>query len=298
MTRNDWIKSISPFFIVFLIDQLTKGWASYLEEAKLYGLFSLVLHHNQGVMLGLFSELPPVLRVVSLSTLGLFLLCGFALIQYLLPFRSLQLRMGLSILIGGLIGNVFDRIRLGYVIDFITIGSPSLSSPVFNLADALQWLGYIFIVLAILKDGQTLWPDQNQRMTFWINKKFQIKYSAFVMSVGVATTIIISGFSYAYLKVSLTELIGNNQHVINRYVMPFGISFICLGLTISIILFFIGKYVSHRIAGPIYAFERFLKGALDGKDIPLKLRSGDEFRELEILAEQLNEKIKTLKSQG
>ena len=61
------------------------------------------LHHNPGAMLGLFSDLPPVLRIVSLSTGGAFLVVIYALIQYLLPIKSLILRSGMSVLLLSLI---------------------------------------------------------------------------------------------------------------------------------------------------------------------------------------------------
>jgi signal peptidase II len=57
-------------------------------------------------------------------------------------------------------------------------------------------------------------------------------------------------------------------------------------------LFAVGKVISHRIAGPLYAFEKFLDDILVGKDRSLKLRSGDDFKHLEELAEKIREEIK------
>ena len=51
--------------------------------------------------------------------------------------------------------------------------------------------------------------------------------------------------------------------------------------------------LSHRAAGPLYAFEKFLEDLSMGKVRPLKLRSGDEFQHLEELAEKLGDKLKT-----
>ena len=57
-------------------------------------------------------------------------------------------------------------------------------------------------------------------------------------------------------------------------------------------LFFVGLIQSHRIIGPLYAFERFLDDVFKGKSRQLKLRAGDEFRHLETLAEELESRLK------
>jgi len=248
-------------------------------------------------MLGLFSDLPTVLRVVSLSTGGAFLLCTYALIQYLLPIRSLTLRTGLSILIGGILGNVTDRIIWGYVVDFIVVGNPSLSSPAFNMADAIQWVGYALIIYAVIREGDLLWPENNARKKYWVNMHFQIKYCLMLMAVGLSLTLISLVFSYTYLSVTIQELVGNNHFLLNKFLVPFVITFITICIAFCAILFAVGRLISHRIAGPLYAFERFLKEALDGKQVVLKLRNGDEFRHLEELARQVQERLNQLKTE-
>jgi signal peptidase II len=274
------------------VDRLSKMAAAKLVGAVKYGPLSFILHHNHGAMLGLFSDLPAVLRIVSLSTGGAFLICSYAIIQYLLPIRSLTLRSGLSILLGGILGNVADRIIYGYVIDFIVIGTPTLSSPAFNLADALQWVGYGMIVFAIIREGDLLWPEQNSRKQYWINKRFQLKYCLILMGVGLSLTVISLVFSYTYLRVTISELVGNNQFLLNKFLGPFVITYAIICVTFCAILFAVGRLISHRIAGPLYAFEKFLTEVLDGKERGLKLRAGDEFKHLEELAEKVREELK------
>lgn len=296
MKKRDWALVVIPLLLTWIIDRFTKHWATGLTGIDSHGVISFVLHQNQGAMLGLFTELPKILRVVSLSTGGAFLLCFYAIIQYLLPIRSMVLRMGLSVLIGGIIGNVTDRIIWGYVVDFIVIGSPTLSSPAFNLADALQWLGYGMIIYAILREGELLWPEHNTRRQYWVNVRFQLRYCFFLMGVGLSLTLIGLVFSYTYLRVTISELVGNNTYLINKFLGPFVITYIIIFIAFSAILFAIGKYISHRIAGPIYAFEKFLTDLLDGHSRPLKLRAGDEFQELSALSEQLRDHYKHVKN--
>lgn len=298
MKRKDWFIVVSVLLTSIFVDQISKRWASGLLTEQTFGLFKFVLVHNQGAMLGLFSDLPAVLRIVTLSTSGIFILCIYTLVQYIIPRKLLSLRISLSILVGGILGNVLDRIFYGYVIDFMAIQVKQWHSPIWNLADIIQWIGYALMIYSLFKYSEQLWPDQNERKSFWVNRKFQIKHSIFFTVTGLFLTLISVVFSYTYLKVTIQELVGNNPAMIEKFTKPFLFTFIVLSLIFSIILFTVGKLISHRIAGPLYAFERFLKEILEGKGLTkggaaLKLRTNDDFKHLEELAEQI--KIKLLK---
>lgn len=298
MSKKEWLLVLLPLFFTFIIDQISKSWGSTLAQPLYLGLVNFSLHYNSGMMLGSFSNLPMVLRIVSLSTFGVFLFSIYLLIQYLLPIKSLKLRAGMSFLIGGILGNVTDRIRFGHVIDFIYFEFQGKMSPVFNLADALQWVGYIMVVLAILRDGDLLWPENNVRKQYWINLKFQLKYCMMLMAVGVSISLIAGVFSYTYLRVSLIETVGAQSSLINRYLVPFSIIFLALSLFISLFLFLIGKIISHRVAGPVYAFEKFLIRLIEAPPeekhlIHFKLRNHDEFKHLEEVAQNLTQSMTT-----
>ena len=301
MKRKDWFLVLLSLLIVVVADQVTKSWSMNSPE-KWFGFFHIILIHNSGAMLGLFSDLPAVLRIVTLSTSGVFILSLYAIIQYLIPHRMMPLRIGLSLLVGGILGNVLDRILYGYVIDFMAVQISGWHSPIWNVADVIQWVGYILIVTAVVKHGETLWPGNNSRKVFWINKRFQIKYSALFMSVGLFLTLISVVFYYTYLKVTIEEISGHNPLLIDKFTKPFLYSFLFLSVTFSLVLFLVGKMISHRIAGPLFAFERFLTDVLDGKGLTkngaaLKLRAGDDFKHLEILAEKIKVKLVKINSE-
>lgn len=296
MRKRDWLIVFFPLVLTWTLDRLTKQWATGLSGVTTEGPFSFVLHHNHGAMLGLFTDLPGLLRIVTLSTGGAFILCLYAIIQYLLPIKSLLLRSGLSALTGGILGNVTDRIVWGYVVDFIVIGRPGLSSPAFNLADVFQWIGYGLIVAAVIREGDLLWPRKEQRSHYWINRRFQLKHSFFLAGVGIALSTVAMVFSYTYLRVTITELVGNNQFLINKFLVPFAVTFVLICIAFCFVLFALGKHISHRIAGPLYAFEKFLQDSLDGKDRPLKLRAGDDFKHLEELGEEVRERLHKIRT--
>jgi signal peptidase II len=287
LRKSDWLIVILPLFFTWGIDRITKMLAEGITHVQFFGPFGLVLHHNQGAMLGLFSDLPAVLRIVSLSTGGAFLLCAFAIIQYILPIKSLVLRTGMAILLGGILGNVTDRILYGYVIDFLLLGSPQSSTPAFNLADVLQWVGYGMIVLALIKEGDILWPADNTRKAYWVNIKFQLRYCFILIGVGMGFATIAGVYTYTFLRVTIIELVGHNSRIIDQYLIPFVLTFLLISFCFAVILFLVGRILSQRIAGPLYAFEKFLEDLAAGKPRRLRLRTKDEFKHLEELGERI-----------
>ncbi|MCB9072889.1 MAG: signal peptidase II [Bdellovibrionaceae bacterium] len=293
MKKREWLLVILPMALTITIDQATKLWALDLLATRQFGFLGLSLHYNKGAMLGLFSSLPPILRIVSLSTGGAFLLFTYVIVQYLLPIKSLLLRMGMSILMGGILGNVIDRTYAGAVVDFIFFSFGNWNSPVFNLADALQWVGYIFLVTALLKDSELLWPQNNLRKFYWINPQFQLKYCLTLMFVGVGFAMIAGVFSYTFLRFMVVDLVGNNKKMLDQFLIPFIQTFSAFTVAFASFLFLIGRVLSHRVAGPMYAFERFLKDYIQGKTHSLKLRKGDEFLHLEQLSQMIIEHLET-----
>lgn len=293
MRKRDWLLVLSLVPAIWLLDFATKHWAlASIHSLHFYGPLGFILRRNPGAILGTFSDLPPLLRVVSLSTGGAFLIFIYGILQYLLPMRSIRLRIGMSILLGGILGNVTDRIIWGSVVDYIVIGSPRYLSPAFNIADAVQWIGYALVVFSLIKEGHLIWPDQNYRKQLWINPRFQLKYVAILILNGMAFAIITGVFAFTYLKMTIADLIvGPSQPIQHRFLMPFLETYGLISLGFAITLFSLGRILSHRTAGPIYAFEKFLEDVLSGKDRPLKLRAGDEFKHLEDLAERIRSNL-------
>jgi signal peptidase II len=289
MSRREWYLNLSIVLGVWSLDYFTKWLAlEFVRGINFYGPFGLVLHFNPGAMLGAFSGLPPVLRIVSLSTGGAFLFFIYLALQHLIPIKATALRVGMSILLGGILGNVTDRILRGSVTDFLLLGSITRSTPAFNVADAVQWVGYALVVYSLVKHGNIFWPETNVRKSLWVNRRFQFKYLAILFAMGLGFTLISGVFFYTYLKITIDALvIGTPFEVERRFLVPFFITFSVISLGFLIALFVIGRILSHRTAGPLYAFEKFLEDILNGKDRVLKLRAGDDFQHLEELANRL-----------
>ncbi len=292
MNKKDFFWVLGSLFGVIAVDQVSKYLVLQASPQIHWEYFHIILHFNKGAMLGLFSDLPPVLRIVSLSTGGAFLLFSFVIFQYLLPTRSMRLRIGMSILIGGILGNVIDRTLWGHVVDFIILGNRSLSTGVFNLADLLQWCGYYLMGHALLKDQDNLWPKENLRKVAWIHPRFQLRYCYILVTCGLGFSLIAGVFSYTFLRFVVIDLMGNNTKLLDQFLIPFLVTFSSVSLAFTAFLFMVGKQLSHRIVGPVYAFERFIDNYIDGNYYRLRLRKGDEFPELEDLAEKVAKELR------
>ncbi len=293
MSRKDWFWISVSMFAVILSDQLSKYAILKMRPRINWEFFHINLHFNKGAMLGLFSDLPPVLRIVSLSTGGAFLLFSFVIFQYLLPTRSMRLRVGMSILIGGILGNVIDRILYGQVVDFLILGTRQFSTGVFNVADFLQWGGYFVMGHALITDTENLWPKENLRKVAWIHPHFQLRYCYILVTCGLGFSLIAGVFSYTFLRFVVIDLMGNNTKLLDQFLTPFLMTFSIVSLAFAAFLFMVGKQLSHRIVGPVYAFEKFIDNYIDGHYYKLKLRKGDEFLELEELAEKIAQHLKS-----
>lgn len=299
MNKKEWIAILAPLSLAWIIDRVIKWWAvEHLKVPFTVGNLRFIYLENHGAMLGLFSDLPAVLRIVSLSTGGAFLLVIFGILQYLMPIKSYRLRAGMSLLLGGILGNVYDRIVYGYVIDYISFKWGDFNSPVFNFADFIQWVGYGLIFITLTTTADLLWPESESRKKLWVNPDFQIKHSLQLLAVGIGVAIISGVFSFTYFRVTILEIAGSDPKILNKFLNPYLVTYIVVILAFAAILMATGRYISHRVAGPVYAFEKYMREFMDGNYREFKVRGKDEFKQLEMLARDLVDHINALKGQA
>lgn len=159
------------FFILLLValnigcDQLSKQIVrqevSYTDNIKiLTNRFTLMKVENTGAFLSTGSELPSSIKFLFLTLLPIFVI-AFGIYWLLIKNKIPRLIViGSCFLIGGGIGNLFDRIRYGSVTDFLHIDFGLFQTGVFNLADVSIMVGVILIfiqgyILNNLKEKQS-----------------------------------------------------------------------------------------------------------------------------------------------
>ncbi len=143
---------------VIIADQLTKLWIrSYMEGQVIFqaGPFRILYVTNTGAAFGLFQDKSFFLTLVAFAGIILILLLAF------FSRRSSFLnaaadRFALGLILGGATGNLIDRLRIGHVTDFISIGI----WPTFNIADSAVTVGVILLACLFLfsnkpKEGQS-----------------------------------------------------------------------------------------------------------------------------------------------
>ena len=136
--------------LVVLLDQATKEWVRgvfSLHESipVLAGFFDLTYIRNTGAAWGMFSG-----QNIALSALALAMLAALVAFRrrILPPGRVHRVAMGL--LCGGIVGNLFDRLRLDYVVDFLDFHFRGAHFPAFNVADSAICIAVAIYILGTL----------------------------------------------------------------------------------------------------------------------------------------------------
>lgn len=146
LLADQWTKTIVRTNIPVQIPWLPEGLSGWLPWFR-------ILHiHNSGTIFGLFPGQNVVFLILALVVLVVILR-----IIPTIPAEDWTLRLAVLFQFGGALGNLTDRIRLGYVTDFISI----LNLPVFNLADTSILVGIFILLLAIILKGNGITNGDN-----------------------------------------------------------------------------------------------------------------------------------------
>ncbi|MFN7965488.1 MAG: signal peptidase II [Acidobacteriota bacterium] len=107
----------------FLLDQLTKWWASGLQGhlQVVPNFFRMELAHNTGAMFSLFETWSEPWRSLLLTALPIVAIPFLAWLLWRTPLHEVFARPALALILGGAVGNVLDRLMHGHVIDFIVV---------------------------------------------------------------------------------------------------------------------------------------------------------------------------------
>ncbi|MFQ6070523.1 MAG: signal peptidase II [Candidatus Aminicenantales bacterium] len=143
--------------IVFLllVDQVTKFAVTkyirlYQDITIIPGFMNLTNIHNRGAIFGFFSQNhnPAVYIILTIASL---LALGFVVYFFFkTPFSDRMMKVSLSFILAGAMGNLLDRVLKGYVVDFIDVYVKSWHWPTFNLADASISIGAVLLVSFLL----------------------------------------------------------------------------------------------------------------------------------------------------
>ncbi len=151
--------------LVVVLDQLSKQWVSsalqYGETVHLLPFLNLTLVHNPGAAFSFLSDAGGWQR-------WLFGIIGIAVsvvvVIWIARLSTSQrlLSLSLALVLGGALGNLWDRALLGHVIDFIDLHYANQHWPAFNLADSAITLGALLLIVESLSSGR---DDQKEEVS-------------------------------------------------------------------------------------------------------------------------------------
>jgi len=145
--------------VVVVLDQVTKAMirpALALHESieVIPGFLDFTRVHNTGAAFGMLNAVDFPFKPLVLSLVGLVALGGVAWYAATVPLGDRFARLGIAGVLGGAIGNLIDRTKDGYVLDFVDAYWNGWHFWAFNVADAAISVGVVFMILDILGVGR------------------------------------------------------------------------------------------------------------------------------------------------
>ena len=144
--------------LVIMVDQFSKLW---IERTMVLGdsfvvlpILDIVRAHNSGAAFSFLADAGGWQRwAFTLLAIGVSIALVFWMRKLALATQGL-LAFGLTLIVGGAIGNVIDRVEHGYVVDFVHAHWGPHYFPAFNVADAAISIGAVLVILDSLLEGR------------------------------------------------------------------------------------------------------------------------------------------------
>lgn len=161
-SRRRWPLFAALAVTIVVLDQAAKalvtGGLAPGQSVDVVGdLVRIVFGQNSGALFGLFKDNAAMFGLVSLAVIGLIVA------YHARSAASLYLTVTLGLLLGGAIGNMLDRLRLGYVVDFVDVGIGPTRFYTFNVADSAISLAILLLFVAAIRpalvDGRSVRPS-------------------------------------------------------------------------------------------------------------------------------------------
>lgn len=142
---RNWL-SIAAIVVAFDLysKHLVQSALAYGEHVLVTGFFDLVLYHNEGAAFSFLAAAGGWQRVFFSA---IAVIASVIILRLLLKHPQQKLFcLALSLILGGALGNLYDRVTLGYVVDFLFFHYQSWYWPAFNVADSAITVGVILLL--------------------------------------------------------------------------------------------------------------------------------------------------------
>ena len=146
--KDAWWRWLAVSAGVVVLDLATKAWVSsvfqYGESKYVLPFFNLVLAHNTGAAFSFLAGAGGWQRwFFTIVTIAI----SIAIVVMMKRHAAQKLFVvALSLVLGGALGNLYDRVTLGYVVDFIQVHAAGSYFPAFNVADSAITVGVVLLI--------------------------------------------------------------------------------------------------------------------------------------------------------
>ena len=149
-----------PYVLLVLFVLVLDRWTKWLIDTRLLlnqtlpvidGFFNITYVRNTGVAFGILDPFQSSMKSTVLSILTVGAIIGVIAYSWRIPLTQKLLQVALSLILAGALGNLYDRICYGYVIDFVEIYFRSYRWPSFNIADSAITTGVAFLAIEMFR---------------------------------------------------------------------------------------------------------------------------------------------------
>jgi len=153
-----WARWLAVSAAVIVLDLVTKAWITHAfvpgESRVITPFFSLVLVYNTGAAFSFLADAGGWQRwFFTLLTIAISAVLVVALRR---PHASRVVPLALALVLGGALGNLWDRLTLGHVVDFLLVHWNEHTFPAFNVADSSITVGVTLLI------WESLWPGRRR----------------------------------------------------------------------------------------------------------------------------------------
>jgi len=145
---GSWTRWLGLSATVVALDLATKEWVSsvfrYGETVEVMPFFNLVLVHNTGAAFSFLAQAGGWQR--WFFTAVAVVISGVLVWMLRKPGTGRLLSAALALVLGGALGNLYDRVTVGYVVDFIQLHAAGWFFPAFNIADSAITVGVVLLI--------------------------------------------------------------------------------------------------------------------------------------------------------
>src|SRR5450755_2976761 len=162
--RAHWTRWLAVSAAVIVLDLATKAWVSAAfalgDVREVTPFFNMVLMHNTGAAFSFLAQAGGWQRWFFTA---ITIVISAAILVMLRRQHGRGASLGLALVLGGALGNLYDRLTLGHVVDFIQVHAAGYYWPAFNVADSAITVGVAILIWDSLRAGRGAAPAQQEK---------------------------------------------------------------------------------------------------------------------------------------